>query len=145
MKRYFFLAVLAWVLVDFSTTPAIAHPVSYYSTYMPALLLFYIGYPLIFSALIYRLRLGPRGVFVAMVVGIVVVEIVFTHNALLYTLPICLIAIPLALAHYAMVTYLPWWIAERTLRENRRWVTVTIVVWAIGVLLNALTQFGGAR
>lgn len=141
--KYFLFAVLAWVIVDFTTTAAIGDPLAYYSRYMPALLLFYLGYPLVFSVLIYRLRLGNRGLFLAMIVGIVVVEILFTHNMLLLTLPICLLAIPISLGHYGMVTFMPMWIAERTVRENRKWVAATSGVWAVGVLLNILTQFGG--
>jgi len=140
--RYFLLAVLAWVIVDFTTTAAIGNPLAYYSKYMPALLIFYVGYPLVFSALIYRLRLRRTGLFLAMIAGIVVVEIVFTQNMLLLTLPICLLAIPIGLAHYAMVTFMPLWIAERTIGENRNWVITTLAVWAVGVLLNILTQFG---
>ncbi len=140
--RYFALAVLAWVIVDFTTTPAIANPRAYYSKFMPALLLFYLGYPLIFSALIYGLRLGARGLFLAMVGGIFVVEILFTHNMLLVTLPICLLAIPISLGHYGMVTFLPLWATERTFGRNRGWATATVTIWGIGVLLNALTQFG---
>ncbi len=140
--RYFLIAVLAWVVVDFTTTPAVGNPRAYYSKYMPALLLFYIGYPLIFSALIYRLKLRVRGLFLAMLVGIVLVEIVFTRNMLLLTLPICLLAIPLALAHYSMVTFMPWWIAERNLRKNRWPASTTLAGWSFGVLLNILSQFG---
>ena len=59
--RYFSLAVLAWVIVDFTTTAAIGNPLAYYSKYMPALLLFYLGYPLVFSYLIYGLKLRKKG------------------------------------------------------------------------------------
>jgi len=141
--RYFALALLAWVIVDFTTTAAIRNPLAYYSKYMPALLLFYIGYPLVFSVLIYGLRLGQRALFLAMIAGIVVVEIVFTHNRLLLTLPICLLAIPISLGHYGMVSFMPLWIAEGTIGENRAWATATLGVWAVGVILNVLTQFGG--
>lgn len=144
-RRYFALAFLAWIIVDFSTTAAIGDPVAYYSKYMPALLLFYLGYPMTFSVLIYGLKLGRRALFLAMVGGIVVVEIVFTHNMLLVTLPICLLAIPISLGHYGMVTLMPLWIAERTLGENRKWAIATLVVYGIGVILNLLTQFGGPR
>jgi hypothetical protein len=143
MRRYFLLAVLAWVIVDFTTTAAIRHPRQYYTTYMPALLFFYLGYPLVFSVLIYQLKLSKRGLFLAMLVGIVVVEIIFTHNALLFTLPVCLIAIPISLAHYSMVSFMPWWIAEQTVNENRKWAAATLLVWAVGVLLNILTQYRG--
>lgn len=136
---------MAWVIVDFTTTAAIGNPRAYYSKYMPALLFFYIGYPLIFTGLIYKLRLSQRGVLLAMIAGIVVVEVVFTHNRLLFTLPVCLLAIPISLGHYSMVTFMPFWIAERKLGENRKWATATLVVWGVGVLLNVLTQFGDHR
>jgi len=140
--RYFFLAMLAWVIVDFTTTAAIGNPLAYYSKYMPALLIFYVGYPLVFSTLIYKFRLGSRALLLAMIAGIVVVEVVATHNMLLVTLPVCLLAIPLSLAHYGMVTFMPLWIAERTIGRNRKWAAATLAVWAVGVLLNILTQFG---
>jgi|GEM_PF-1301661 len=141
--RYFLVGVLAWVVVDFTTTAAIGDPRGYYSKYMPALLVFYLGYPAVFCALRYKFKLGARGLFLAMVAGIVVVEIVLTHNALLLTPPICLLAIPLSLAHYGMVTFMPMWIAEGTIGRNRRWAATTLAVWAVGALLNILTQFGG--
>ncbi len=141
--KYFLLAVLAWVIVDFTTTAAIRDPLAYYSKYMPVLLLFYFGYPLVFSVLIYRFKPRNSRLFLAMLVGIAVVEILFTHNLLLLTLPMCLLAIPISLGHYGMVTFMPMWIAERTVRENRKWAAATLSVWAVGVLLNILTQFGG--
>jgi len=140
--RYFLLAVLAWVVVDFTTTAAIGNPRAYYSKFMPALLIFYVGYPLIFSTLIYKFRLGSRGLLLAMITGIFVVEVVFTHNMLLVTLPICLLAILISLGHYGMVTLMPLWIAERTIGRNRKWAAATLAVWGVGVLLNILTQFG---
>lgn len=140
--RYFLLAVLAWLIVDFTTTSAIAKPAAYYSKYMPALLVFYVGYPLVFSILIYRFRLTSKRLFLAMVLGIVVVELLFAHNMLLLTLPVCLLAIPISLGHYGMVTFMPWWVAERTIRQNRKWVLATLSIWAVGVLLNVATQFG---
>lgn len=137
---YFLFAVLAWLVVDFTTTPAIGDARGYYGMYMPALLFFYIGYPLTFAVLRYGLRLGMRGMFVAMIAGIVIVEILFTHNALLYTLPICLLAIPISLGHYGMVTFMPLWLAEGTTGRYKKAATATVAVWAVGVFLNALTQ-----
>jgi hypothetical protein len=143
--RYFVLAVLAWLFVDFTTTEAVGNPRAYYSKYMPALLLFYLGYPLAFSLLIYKFRLGNQGLFLAMLGGIVVVEILFVQNPLLYTLPICLLAIPISLGHYAMVTFMPRWLAERTLRAHTKWAAAILSLWAVGTFLNLLTQFGSHR
>jgi hypothetical protein len=140
--KYFLLAVLAWMIVDFTTTAAIGNPLAYYSTWMPALLVFYVGYPFVFTALIYKFKLGSRALLLAMIAGIFVVEIVAAHNMLLVTLPVCLLAIPISLGHYGMVTFMPMWIAERTIGQHRKLALATLVVWAVGVLLNILTQFG---
>ena len=117
--KYFLLAVLAWLIVDFTTTEAIGNPHGYYSKYMPALLVFYLGYPLVFAVLRYKLLLGPKGLFAAM-----------------------LAAIPISLAHYGMVTFLPMWLTEGTLSRNKKWAVATITVFAAGVILNILTQYG---
>jgi hypothetical protein len=140
--RYFALAVLAWAS-GFHDHRPIGNPLAYYSKYMPALVLFYLGYPLVFSVLIYGLKLGKRELFLAMIAGIVVVEIVFTRNMLLLTLPICLLAIPISLGPFGMVSFMPLWIAQGTLNENRKWAAATLGVWAVGVFFNILTQVGG--
>ena len=62
-------------------------------------------------------------------------------DPLLFTPPICFLAIPISLGHYAMVSFMPWWTAEGTLGKNRKWALITLVVWAVGVILNVLTQF----
>jgi hypothetical protein len=141
--KYFLCAVLAWVVVDFTTTAAIAHPARYYSTYMPALVFFYLGYPLLSCVLIYACGLAGWRLFLAMLGGIAVVEIGFAHNTLLVTLPICLLAIPISLGHYGMVTFMPKWLAEHSLRKNRRWAAATVGTWGLGVLINIVTQFAG--
>ncbi len=64
--KYFFTAVLPWVIVDFTTTAAIAEPARYYSKYMPAILVFYLGYPLVFCLLIYGFRLEGWALVLAM-------------------------------------------------------------------------------
>ena len=83
--------------------------------------------------------------FWAMIAGIVVVEVLCTHNTLLLTLPVCLVAIPISLGHYGMVTFMPQWVAERTMGKNRKWAIATMGLWALGVFLNILTQFGGSH
>jgi hypothetical protein len=42
-----------------------------------------------------------------------------------------------------MVTFMPLWIAEGTIGQNRGLAATTLAVWAFGALLNILTQFGG--
>jgi len=134
--KYFLTAVLAWVIVDFTTTEAIAN-LGYYAKYMPALLFFYIGYPLVFSLLIYKYKLKTKGLFIAMLIGIILVEIVFSNNLLFFKFPLVLLLIPISLAYYSVVTFVPLWIVEK---KKNKWFVITIVIWIIGSLLNLLTQ-----
>ena len=110
--KYFLLGILFWFIVDFTTTEAIRNPGTYYSTFMPALLIFYIGYPLIFSLLIYKFKLKNTSLFFAVLLGIMSIEIVFTHNVLLFTFPIMILAIPVAISLYSFITFVPKWIGR---------------------------------
>lgn len=138
---YFFLGAILWVIVDFTTTEAIRDPVLYYSTYMPALLIFYLGYPLVFSILIYKLKLGNVSLFFATLLGMIVVEVLFTHNAALFTFPLLLIAIPAGIAIYSLLTFLPKWILEREVRAN---IGKTLVMLAFYLVITAATVFGSS-
>lgn len=115
---YFVIAVLFWFAVDFSTTEAVRNPAGYYGTYMPALLFFYIGSPLLFSFLIYRFKLDTKWLFGATLVTIFIVEILFTHNALLYTFPLLFLTIPVAISIYSMLTFVPKWLVEGKIKEH---------------------------
>jgi hypothetical protein len=137
--NYFLLGILFWIVVDFLTTEAIRNPIGYYTTYLPALLIFYVGYPLAFSLLIYKFRIGDIWLFIAMLIGIVIVEIVFMHNTLLYSFPMVLIGIPAAIIVYGILTFVPKWIIDKALGKNK-W---KLAVMAVGVVLIALASFFG--
>ena len=50
--RYVLLGFLLWVIIDLGTAGGFR--LSYFTTYGPLLLVFYLGYPLAFSYLIFR-------------------------------------------------------------------------------------------
>jgi len=139
--KYLLLSIIAWLIVDFTTTQAIAN-LSYYPTHMPALLIFYIGLPLIFAFLIYKVKISNKILILAMIIEIILVELVLSGNVMLIQFPLFLIAIPLALAYYSIVTILPFWIVENKIKENKKIVILIGVVWLIGFLLNIASQFG---
>ena len=140
--KYFFVSFIAWLAVEFTTTEAIIRPLGYISKYMPALLIFYIGLPLAFSLLIYRFKLRKKWLFIAMLAEIVLVEIVFSGNKLFFMFPILLIAIPLSLVYYSVVTIIPLWISEGKVREHKRLIILILVLWLVGSLLNSASQLG---
>jgi hypothetical protein len=128
---YFLVSVLFWFVVDFTTTKAIKNPVAYYSAYMPLMLIFYVGYPLIFTFLIYRLKLAGLWLFILVALGAFVVEVIFTHNPLLLNFPLMLIGIPAALCIYSLLTYIPKWIIDSEISMNKWKITALVVVYVL--------------
>jgi len=137
--KYFFLGVFFWFIVDFTTTEAIRNPGQYYSAFMPALLIFYIGYPLVFSLLIYKLKLSNKSLLFATLIGAFIVEILFTHNTLLYTPPLMIITIPIAISIYSLLTFVPKWIVEREIKNNKWKLRILLIVY---LLVSIATLFG---
>ena len=139
-RGYFLLGVLLWVVVDFGTAGGFRP--SYFARYMPALLVFYVGYPLAFTYLIFRRGLGGRGLFVATLIAIFIVEAVFTGNPWIIVFPLCLIGIPLAIAVYAPLTYFPLWAVRGEMGRHRRTVVALCCVEAVVMGLTTLGKGG---
>jgi hypothetical protein len=134
---YFILGVALWFIVDFGTAGGFRW--EYFETYGPTLLLFYLGYPAIFTLLIFGLKWSGRFLFLATLAGIFVVEVVFTGNPLVMTFPACLLGIPLAAAVYTPLTFFPLWIVNG---EIRRRMKVVLPLALITAAVMYLTTFG---
>jgi hypothetical protein len=134
-SKYAVISIIMWALVDFSTTPAIRNPALYYSTYMPALLIFYMGFPALFALMIYKYGVAGWRLFAATLAGAFLVEVVFVHNMLLLTFPAMLFAIPFAVSIYSLITYAPKWIVDGTVMENKWKLALMLAVWAFIALV----------
>lgn len=139
--RYLMLAMLFWVVVDFTT--AFNPDVRSWIAHMPLIWVFYVGYPALFGMLIYRRGWTDAKLVLAMVAMAFLVEIVFSRNALLYTFPIMLVMIPVALCIYSFITLVPKWIVEGRLKENWKKTALLAVVWVIVSLLSFQTRVNG--
>ena len=125
--------------MDFGTAGGFR--IAYFEKYGPTLLLFYIGYPLIFSFLIFKLQWDERRLFLATLAAIFVVEVLFTRNPLLMTFPALLLGIPLAILVYAPLTYFPLWFVRKEIGEHKILITGLILVELIVMIL---TTFGNS-
>jgi hypothetical protein len=134
---YFLLCLALWVVVDWGTAGGFG--LSYFATYMPALLVFYVGYPLVFTYLVFGRRLGAGALLAATVVAILIVEALFVHNPWVMAFPMLLVGIPLALAVYAPLTFFPLWAVRGEMGRHRRTVVALCCVEAV---VMALTTFG---
>lgn len=76
--QYFLLGIVLWILVDWGTAGGFR--VSYLEKYGLTLLLFYVGYPFVFSTLIFKLHWNERQLFLATLVAIFVIEVILTRN-----------------------------------------------------------------
>lgn len=133
-RRYLLAGVVTWVVVDFTT--AFNPDVQRWLDHMPLIWVFYVGYPLVFAHLIYNRRWSDRSIFLAMIAGGFFVEIVCSNNSLLYTYPIMLAMIPVALAIYGVVTFIPKWLVEGELKARWRTTAFLLAVYIIVAVLN---------
>ncbi|MCK4437670.1 hypothetical protein KAV47_01245 [Candidatus Bathyarchaeota archaeon] len=133
-RRYLLAGVVTWVVVDFTT--AFNPDVQRWLDHMPLIWVFYVGYPLVFAHLIYNRRWSDRSIFLAMIAGGFFVEIVCSNNSLLYTYPIMLAMIPVALAIYGVVTFIPKWLVEGELKARWRTTAFLLAVYFIVAVLN---------
>lgn len=133
-RRYLLAGVVTWVVVDFTT--AFNPDVQRWLDHMPLIWVFYVGYPLVFAHLIYNRRWSDRSIFLAMIAGGFFVEIVCSNNSLLYTYPIMLAMIPVALAIYGVVTFIPKWVVEGELKARWRTTAFLLAVYIVVAVLN---------
>lgn len=138
--KYFLLGILFFVIVDFLTTRALVHPAEYYSAFMPLLLVFYIGYPLIFSILITKFKLKTKGLFIGSIIGMLVLEILFFQNQLFFQFPMVFLALLFGISCYSLITIVPKWIVDKELSKRKKWVIIMLVLLIIHTLLNYATQ-----
>jgi len=138
--RYFILGVLLWIVVDWGTAGGFR--IAYFQKFGPTLLLFYVGYPLVFSILAFRLRWSERRLFLATLAAIFMIEVVCVRNPLLTTFPALLAGIPLAVAIYAPLTYFPLWFVRGDLARHRKLIAVLIVVELVVMMLTTLGNSG---
>jgi hypothetical protein len=135
---YLIYGIICWVIVDFTTVfnPNLQKWISYW----PTIWLFYILFPLIFSFLIYKVKINDKQLFLCIIIEIIISEVILFQNQLLFTFPIMLLAIPLSLCIYTLITFLPKWIVEKKLKENQRMVIFLIVVWILISIITFITN-----
>jgi hypothetical protein len=137
--QYFLLSALLWILVDFGTAGGFR--LAYFQEYSLTLLLFYLGFPLIFTLLIFRLHWNEKRLFFATLIEIVIVEILFTRNPLVMSYPSFLWAIPMAILVYLPLTYFPLWIVQKEIGRHR---FLVIALSLVELIVMWLTTFGNA-
>ena len=136
--KYLIIGVVFTTIVDYTTTlnPNFQKWVSY----MPAVWIFYIVYPLIFAFLTQKKKWGDRDVFIAAVVSGAAFELLFVNNTLLVTFPIMLIMIPFMIAIYSFITLGPKWIVEKKVSANRKRLILLAAIWILVAVLNFVTK-----
>jgi hypothetical protein len=135
--QYFLLGVLLWVIVDFGTAGGFRF--TYFQEYGLTLLLFYLGYPLVFTLFIFRWHWNERRLFSATLVAIFIIEVLFTRNPLLMSFPALLWGIPLAILIYLPLTYFPLWFVRKEMGRHR---FLVIGLSLVELIVMGLTTFG---
>jgi hypothetical protein len=138
--KYFIIGVIFWLLVDWTT--AFQPDLQRWLTYWPEIWVFYLGFPFIFAFLIYERIWSNRRIFLATLAEVFIVEIVFTHNALLYTFPIMVLALPVGIILYSLLVFVPKWITDGELKRNKGKLTLMVVVWVFVSLATYVSNSG---
>ena len=73
-----------------------------------------------------------------MLVDMFFVEIIVVNNAMFYTFPVVLAAIPIGISIYLFITLFPKWLVEQKIKENK-WKVVMSFIWILGVINNLIT------
>jgi hypothetical protein len=136
-RQYFILGVLLWIIVDFGTAGGFRF--AYFQEYGLTLLLFYLGFPFIFTLLIYKLNWDEKRLFYATLVAIFIIEILFTRNSLLISFPALLWGIPLSILIYLPLTYFPLWIVRKEMGKHR---FIVLGLSIVEIIVMWLTTFG---
>jgi hypothetical protein len=136
--KYFLLGAIFWVVVDFTT--AFNPDINGWIGHMPLIWAFYLGSPLLFAYLIYKKKWGDKRLFLPLLIVLFIVEILFSFNTLLFTFPIMLVMIPLALSIYGFITYVPRWLVDKTLKKHILLTAIMFFVWAIVAILSYTTR-----
>ena len=104
-------------------------------TYMPEVWLFYCGYPLLFTLLIYKA--GWRGwrLSLAVLLSGLLLEVIIFDNPLFDPFPFNLLMFPLTFAIYAFIIFVPLWIVEGHMRRHKGWIITLTLVWFLVALL----------
>ena len=137
--KYVLLGFLSWFLVDWATAGGCR--LSYFK--VPFIghflrLIIFLGSPLFLAYLIFDRQYNNKELFLAMLVNLVVVEILITRNSLLYTFPGCMVFIPVAVAIYSLVVFLPLWIIKKKVQKNRGMIFFLSLVLIIVLILISL-------
>ncbi len=135
--KYFFIGVLLWVIVDWGTAGGFRP--AYFEKFGPSLLVFYLGYPAVFTILVFIFHWGDRLLFLATLAAIFIIEVVFTENPLLMSFPQLLIGIPLSILVYAPLTFFPLWIVRKEAGRHK-WTMAGLT--AVEIIITLLTAFG---
>jgi hypothetical protein len=138
--QFIFFCMVFWVIVDWGTAGGFR--LTYFEKNGPTLLLFYIGYPLVFSILIFKFHWNEKRLFLATLGAIFIIEAVFTRNPLVITFPAMMLGIPLAIMVYAPLTFFPLWIARKEV--NSHWILM-LFLGTIEMILMLLTTFGNKK
>lgn len=137
--KYYLSCFALITLVDYTT--AFNPDWQRWVAHMPAVWIFYLTYPLLFTWLIFKRRCRGWRLALVVLTAALLLEIVVFNNPLFDAFPLNLLMIPLAFAIYAFITYIPLWLVEGSLR---RYAGRTLLLTLVWMLISLLTYFSTA-
>ena len=139
--KYFFLGFLWIFIVDFGTFGG------FHFSYWKVPLTGHVFRVIIFSLSMFipsyfifkRNWSGAKLFFLTLLIAFLV-EVPISKNTLLYTFPSILWGIPLVIAGYSAIIYLPLWLVKGQIKENKKKAAFLFIVAALISVLSFFTQ-----
>lgn len=127
--KYLVIAIPLVTLVDYTT--AFNPDFQKWVSFMPSVWVFYIGYAFVFSFFIYILKFDGLILFFLTLLAGAGFELLIFHNN-----PVLL---PLIAIIYLFITFVPKWIVERKVLDNKNKVIFMTIVWILISVLNYIS------
>ena len=103
---YIAFGFVAWVIAEYVTVWA-ERGIAEWVSFMPLIFVFYLGYPLLFSFLIYKLEWNNLKLFAATLAVGFTLELMFFQNYAMVQLPTATYYIPALVLIYSFLTFAP--------------------------------------
>lgn len=140
--QYVFLGFLFWFIVDWATVKGFH--LSYFNVswagHIQRIIVFLL-YPAIFSYVIFNRKWGWQKLLALTIVLAFAIEIVLIKNAILYTFPHFIIFIPAAIGLYGFLTFLPLWIVNKEVKQNKKKLAFLLIMLVILVAITILSFY----
>jgi hypothetical protein len=137
--KYLLWGIVLTTIIDFTNT-LFPDFQAWFSNLLAMFLLFYLLFPLFCSFLIYKLKLRERTLFIVITLTGLLAEIILFKTSQFFNPIEAIFATVIGISTYNLLIFLPKWIVEKRLKENKKWLRVMLIIWFITMILTIINH-----